>query len=96
MSAFYSLCSSLSHVRSNLVFSLVSDRSTRPSDFSYKQDSQHNSTVVVSRMWSDIGHPDMGTREDITEDNLLHDLKRVLSGAKACKPIPCIIFTPTF
>jgi len=31
-------------------------------------------------MWSDIGY-----HEDITEDNLLHNLKRVFSGARACK-----------
>ena len=57
------------------LFSLVSCRSARPSDFSYKQDSQHSSTVDVTNMWSDIAEG----------DNLLHNLKRVLSGAKACK-----------
>ncbi|KIM44974.1 hypothetical protein M413DRAFT_442941 [Hebeloma cylindrosporum] len=47
--------------------------STRPSDFSYKQDSQHSGTVIVSKMWSDLAE----------KENLLHNLKRVLSCAKA-------------
>ena len=65
------------------LFSLISLRSARPSDFSYKQDSQHSSTVVVSKMWPD---KDVSVGADIAEgDNLLHNLKRVLSGAKACK-----------
>jgi len=68
----YSFCFACSRPH----FSLAPCRSARPSDFSYKQDSQHSSTVVVSKMWSNMAEG----------DNLLHNLKRVLSGAKACKP----------
>jgi hypothetical protein len=69
------------------LFLLLSCRSARPADFSYKQDSQHSSTVVVSNMWSGVGRRDLvDMGEDvIEEDSLLRDLGRVLCSVKACK-----------
>lgn len=48
----------------------------RPSDFSYKHEAKHNSTLVVAELWEDEGNSD---------DLLLENLTSLLKYAKACR-----------
>lgn len=51
-------------------------RSSRPSDFSYKHDAKHSSTLVVAQLWE---------RDD---SSILQDLDVLLTTVKACMFLP--------
>lgn len=48
----------------------------RPSDFSYKHDAKHNSTLVVAQLWEQEAKPD---------DTFLDNLTTLLNSVKACE-----------
>jgi general transcription factor 3C protein 4 len=54
---------------------LSRNRASRPADFSYKHDAQHNSVFVVAKMWED--DPDVVDRDAY----VLDELTQILSGA---------------
>ncbi|GLB40900.1 putative transcription factor IIIC subunit delta N-term [Lyophyllum shimeji] len=58
----------------------------RPSDFSYKHEAKHQSTLVVSRLW-----------DDDDDDAFIHDLDEVLNGAKTAAGLaPLYLLRPFF
>ncbi|RDB16625.1 hypothetical protein Hypma_002848 [Hypsizygus marmoreus] len=59
---------------------------SRPSDFSYKHDAKHSSTLIVARTW-----------DDENDEALLHDLAEVLDGVKTAAGLaPLYLLRPFF
>ncbi|KAF8066594.1 transcription factor IIIC subunit delta N-term-domain-containing protein [Lyophyllum atratum] len=59
---------------------------SRPSDFSYKHEAKHNSTLLVSRLW-----------DDDNDDAFMHELEEVVNGAKTAAGVaPLYLLRPFF
>ncbi|KAG6898898.1 hypothetical protein C0993_003000 [Termitomyces sp. T159_Od127] len=54
---------------------------SRPSDFSYKHDAKHNSTLLVSSLWNDSD-----------DDSLVNELQEMLDEAKTSTSFPYLLY----
>ncbi|KAG6878555.1 hypothetical protein C0992_007917 [Termitomyces sp. T32_za158] len=59
---------------------------SRPSDFSYKHDAKHNSTLLVSSLWNDVD-----------DDSMVNELREMLDEAKTTAGLaPLYLLRPFF